>query len=223
MKFSKLLLIAVLFFFASCSNPLEKAYNEDSLSEDLLSISKKVGEKDAQILVGQIAMSAFSEEENPYIGKTYGTILKEAKERIANEEAQEKEEAELAAKAKKEADERAKKINEALTVSIFEKNFTEGSITDYITFKFAFENKTDKAITAFTGTVFFKDLFDKDIKNLSLTYDEGVDANSTKNYDASIEYNEFDDANVLLKTKELDKIKVIWIPEKVIFDDDSTL
>lgn len=68
-----------------------------------------------------------------------------------------------------------------MTVTVYDKGFTEYNYQDYITYKFAFENKTDKDITAFTGQMVFLDLFDKEIKSLNLTYDDGVKANSTTN------------------------------------------
>jgi hypothetical protein len=69
----------------------------------------------------------------------------------------------------------------------------------------------------------FNDLFDKEIKTLSLTYDDGIKANSTANYSATTDFNQFKSEDQLLKSKTLDKIKLVWKPEKIIFKDGTTL
>ena len=110
-----------------------------------------------------------------------------------------------------------------VTVTIFDKGYAEYDYQEYITYKFAFENKTDKEITAFTGQIMFTDLFDKEIKSLNLTYDDGVAASSIKNYSATTDYNQFMDEDQLLKSKNLKQIKLVWKPEKILFADGSTL
>lgn len=69
----------------------------------------------------------------------------------------------------------------------------------------------------------FTDLFDKEIKSLNLTYDDGVAASSIKNYSATTDYNQFMDEDQLLKSKNLKQIKLVWKPEKILFADGSTL
>ena len=110
-----------------------------------------------------------------------------------------------------------------MIVTVFHKGYHEADYEDYITYKFALQNKTDKDIVAITGTMTFNDLFDKEIKTLRLTYDDGIKANSSVNYSATTDYNQFRDEDELLKSKTLDKIKLVWRPEKIIFKDGTTL
>ena len=118
---------------------------------------------------------------------------------------------------------RIDRLGKALTVSLFEKGFTKYDYQDYITYKFAFENKVDKEVKAFTGEIIFNDLFDKKISSLNLTYDDGVLANSTKKWDAQTDYNQFMDKDVKLRNKDIEDLKIVWIPEKIIYTDGSTL
>ncbi len=156
-------------------------------------------------------------------GKTYSEILSEAKIAKQKQDEEDRIQKELAEKAKKEEEARIARLKNALTVTIFDKGYTEYNYQDYITYKFAFENKTEKDITAFTGQITFTDLFDKEIKSISLTYDDGVTAQSIKNYSATTDYNQFMDEDQLLKSKNLKQIKLVWKPEKILFADGSKL
>jgi len=156
-------------------------------------------------------------------GKSYNEILTEAKIAKQKQEEEERIQKELAEKAKKEEEARIARLKNALTVTIFDKGYAEYDYQEYITYKFAFENKTDKEITAFTGQLIFTDLFDKEIKSLNLTYDDGVAASSVKNYSATTDYNQFMDEDQLLKSKNLKQIKLVWKPEKILFADGTTL
>jgi hypothetical protein len=149
--------------------------------------------------------------------------LAEAKIAKQKQEEEERIQRELAEKAKKEEEAKIARLKNALTVTIFDKGYSEYDYQEYITYKFAFENKTDKEITAFTGQIMFTDLFDKEIKSLNLTYDDGVAASSIKNYSATTDYNQFMNEDQLLKSKNLKQIKLVWKPEKILFADGSTL
>ncbi|MGK0390549.1 MAG: hypothetical protein ACI94Y_003303 [Maribacter sp.] len=222
MKKLTTLLFLSMIFFISCSNPLNNAYKKDTVEDDLVTLKKSMSEDDFELLTGYIALSAFGDGSN-MLGKTYGDVLKEAKELREEMQKKAKEEEELAAKAKIEDQERIKRLGKALTVSLFDKGFIKANYQEYLTYKFAFENKSDKDVKAFTGKVILNDLFDKEITNFSLTYDDGIKANSTAKWDAQTDYNQFMDKDVKLRNKDLEDIKITWIPEKIIYDDGTTL
>lgn len=216
-----ILLLTVTVSLLSCSNPLDKPYKEATLEEDAIELKKVLSEDELGMLAGYIALKSFGEDK--MIGKTYRDLLEEAKKVRKEMEEQEAEEQRLAEKAKADEAERIKKLGAVLTVSLFEKGYVEVDYQEFITYKFAFENKSEKDIKAFTGTVYFNDLFDKEITNLSLTFDEGIPANSTIKWDASTEYNQFRDTDQTLKSKDLENLKIRWVPAKVLFKDGSTL
>jgi len=143
-------------------------------------------------------------------------------------EARDKEEKRLADEAKKREDSLAAALRDYLTVTIYDKGFHKadiysGEYEDYISSKFAFENRGQKDIRAFRGTVVFRDLFGQEIYSTGLAYDEGIRAGQKKNWAGSIKYNQFDDALVRLRSKDLPNLKVEWKPKTILFADGSAL
>lgn len=205
----------------SCDSALDRRYNEKTLEEDGKAIRAEIDTTDTALLLGTIIRYKF--EDKALEGKTYRDLIEEGRKFKEEQDKIEAEEKALALRARKEEEEKTKRLNESLTVTVFEKNFIKLDYEEYITYKFAFKNKTDKDILALTGVMIFNDLFDKEIKKLSLTYDDGVAANSTIQWDATTDYNQFIDSDKALKNKELDKIKLVWVPEKIIFKDGTTL
>ncbi|AUS04957.1 hypothetical protein [Pseudotamlana carrageenivorans] len=219
----KIFYLAFIAILASCSSPLENKYSDATFENDLKAIKEAnaLDSTETMLLAGYFMRAKLLKE--PLDGKSYSQILEEAKAFKKKQEEEERIQQELAEKAKKEEKERIARLKNALTVTIYDKGFTEYNYQDYITYKFAFENKTDKDITAFTGQMVFLDLFDKEIKSLNLTYDDGVKAKSTTNYSAQTDYNQFMNDDQLLKSKSLKQIKLQWKPEKILFADGTTL
>jgi hypothetical protein len=222
MKKSLIAILMAIILFA-CSNPMSRKYSNDTMADDLKAISeaKKLDSTDFFLLSGYLLKSAFTGESlNDY---TYSDILKKAKDYRKQIEEEEKEERELAEKARKEEEAKIKTLKEALTVTVFDKGYVKVNYEDFLTYKFAFENKTEKEIRAFKGTITFNDLFDTEIKSISITYDKPIKAKEGRNYEASTDYNQYRDSDKLLKNKELKDIKVLWRPEKILFSDGTTI
>lgn len=108
-------------------------------------------------------------------------------------------------------------------ISCFEKGFYKYKYEDYITYKFVIQNKSSKNIRAVKGSLIFSNLFDEEIKTINLVYDKVLTADTTVNYEAQTDYNQFSDSDKALKNKELKDMKVKWKPEKIIFEDGTTL
>lgn len=206
-----------LIVLLSCSHPLDRPFKEDNIEEDIMEIKKSLSSKEVDLLSAYLVMKSMDDQR--ILGKTYRDLLEEARDFRDEQEAQMAEEKRLAEKAKEAERERIRRLNQALTVSIFDKGFAEYNYQEFVTYKFTFENKTDKDIKAFTGLITLNDLFDKEISSFTLTYDKGIPAKSSKNWNAQTDYNPFIDKDVALKGKDLDNLKIIWTPEKIIFDD----
>ena len=219
----KLFYLLAIIILASCSSPMNNKYSDATFESDLKAIreANALDSTEMNLLAMYFVRAKLLNESID--GKSYTQILEEAKIAKQKQEEEERIQRELAEKAKKEEDAKIARLKNALTVTIFDKGYTEYDYQEYITYKFAFENKTDKEITAFTGQIMFTDLFDKEIKSLNLTYDDGVAASSIKNYSATTDYNQFMNEDQLLKSKNLKQIKLVWKPEKVLFADGSTL
>lgn len=200
----------------SCSNPLNKKYSDKTFEQDAKEIgeSKKLNEEDAKMLAGYIMLAKLGN--NELEGKTYAEILQAAKDYKTEQE-------QLAAKAiKEEADKRAK-FETAMTVAMYDKGFLEQQYQEYLQYAIIFENKTGKDIRAVKGSLLITDLFDTEIKSINIVQDDGIPANQSVKNVYTTEYNQFMDEDISLKNKEMKDIKAIWIPEKIIFTDGTTL
>jgi len=216
------LVFVLLGFLFACSNPMNNLYSEKTLENDIKSI-KESGKLDTSdlVLIGlYIIKSKFVSEKIE--GLTYNQILEKAREFKKKKDQEELEQKLLAEKAQKAEAERIERLTKALNVTVFQKGFSSGDFQSHITLKFAFDNKSDKIIRAFTGIVVFTDLFDKEIQKIDLTYDEKIPANKTVNWSASIEFNRFQDGDITLRDKPLENLKVIWKPAKIMFIDGTT-
>jgi hypothetical protein len=201
----------------SCSSPLEKKYSKETFQNDIAEVIKKesLDSTSRLVLMGIPIANAFGGGAQ-FEGKTYREIIDEAKKKEAEAKA-------LAEKAAKEEADRIARLSEALAVAVFDKGFYEADYQSYITVKFVFDNKTAKEIRALTGVVVFTDLFDKEIKSISVTYDQAIAAKKNRKWDAQIEYNRYKDSDQLLASKKLADLKVQWKPEKILFSDGSSL
>jgi len=220
MKPTYLILITSLFLTVSCSNPLDKPYKKETLEQDIVDLKDQLTEEEFKLLSGYVVLASMSKENT--MGLTYGDMLESAKELKAEREKAEKEQKELAERELKDQLDRTKRLNQALTVSLYKKDFFEYKYQEYLLYNFIFENKTDKKIKAFKGSVSLSDLFDKEIKSINLTYDNGIEPNSTAKWEGQSKFNQFIDEDVTLKNKDLEDLKITWSPEKIIFEDGST-
>jgi len=216
-----LLLIGITAVLFSCTTPMEKKYNEKTALKDIQLIKEAIDSTEFNLLAGSVFRLKF--EDKKLEEMTYAEILEEGKKWRAEQEKIEAEQKALAEKAAKDEAERIKKLTESVIVSCFEKGYSEVDYQDYITYKFVILNKSVKAIRAVKGGITFTNLFDEKIKSLSFVYDKPIEAGEQVNWDATTEYNQFMSEDKTLKNKDLKDLKVVWNPEKILFEDGTTL
>jgi hypothetical protein len=83
----------------------------------------------------------------------------------------------------------------------------------------SYENVSRRDIRAFTGTVIFQDLFDREIYKVSVTISDPVKAGQQATWKGSLNYNQFNAAQERLRAAELRDMKIVWVPVSVIFSD----
>ena len=219
----KLLLIAGLFLLASCSNPTSKKYNESTMAEDLKEIgaSKKWTDEDAGLFAGWLFRSKLKGEslEN----KTYQNILDEAKKFKADEEV-------LAEKARKEAEERKLKMKNAITVTIFGKdflpsNYETGRYEDYTVFEYAIQNKSPKEIKAAKiNFKVFNQLGDQIGKGYNMDFtDNRIAGNGTYKSDVAFSYNQFSNDDSKIASAKLEDLIFDFDVQKIVYSDGTIL
>jgi len=218
-KISRLLFIFLgITLLISCSSPMDKKYNQETAGEDIVAIRGELDSSKIKLLAGSIIRLKLQDKQLEEM--TYAEILKEGEKWKEEKEKKEAEQKALAEKAAKEEAKRIKKLSEAVTVSCFEKDFIEYNYEEYITYKFVIKNKSDKNIRAVKGGITFTNLFDDEINSLNFVYDQPIEAGREITWNAQTDYNQFKDEDKTLRNKDL---KVVWKPEKIIFEDGTSL
>lgn len=208
--------ILTMIALTSCNNPLNKKYSDKTLEQDAKEIkeSNKLNDDDLKMLAGYIMLAKLGDKQID--GKTYAEILQAAKDYKSEQE-------QLAAKAKKDEEEKREKLGSALTVAMYDKGFTKEDYQEYLEYALAFENKTGQDIRAVKGSITITDLFDTEIKSINIVMDNVIPAQQTVKNTYTTDYNQFMDEDTRLAGKEMKDIKVIWNPEKIIFVNGKTL
>lgn len=217
----KALLILSSLIMLACSSSLDKTYSELTIQADATELRKELDSSEVKLLIGSIFRLTLAQKD--LTSMTYREILEDGKVWQAEQDRVEAEQKALQEKAAREEGERIARLQNAVMVTCFKKGYTKIDYQDYITYSFAIQNKSKQEIRALKGEILFNDLFDEKISTISFTYDQPIKAGATVNWNASTDYNQFDDDDVRLKNKDLKDVKIVWKPVKVIFNDGTTL
>lgn len=217
-----LFLVLTALLSISCSSVLDQKYSEDQDQEVMKEIRTTINGEEMGYLMTAVMRLSMSDEDDPS-NYTYRELIDMGEEfRVEMDLTVEREKIE-AEKAKQEELERIERFRSMVSVELLQKGFTELSYRDYITLKFLILNTSDKNIRAVKGSVVFKDLFGEQIKEVGFTYDDPIPANKQVTYNASLKHNKFIDEDQRLKDKDLDDLKLEWIPESIILEDGTIL
>lgn len=113
------------------------------------------------------------------------------------------------------------KLNDEVTVELVSKDFQTVQYQDYNTFKLKLTNKTDKAIKGVQGTLTFMDIFDNEIKTVTVSYDDGLAVGEAKTWEGSVNYNQFMDEDKKLKMTDFKSLKYRWDANAIVYQDGS--
>lgn len=230
-----LLTLSVVLAVAGCgSNPhslkITEA-NKDSFMEELKD-SKGLTVEEVGLLTSlqmrRAAAKALGGTDVVMVGKTVGDVINDQRAFVADAEAKQKEQDRLAAEAKAKAEAIAAQLRESINLTVFEKGFTpsrpmDGRFDDFITLNCVYENKSGKDIRAFRGQVRFTDLFGKEIFTTSMTISDPVAAGQKATWSGAIKFNQFVTEQQNLRNANLNDMKVVWLPQSVLFADGSAL
>lgn len=222
MKPLKATILLLIIVIVSCSSPVDKIYSKEGFKEDLPELKKELSSDEIELLAATIVRFALIDESKLNI-MSYKELLQEGVAFKVEQDSIQAAQKALAEELKAERDAKMKKLREATMVTCFEKGFTTYNYQDYITYKFGIQNNSDKDIRALTGRLIFNDLFDKEVSVINFTYDEPVKSGTRVVWEATTDYNQFQSDDVTLKNKDLDNLKLVWEPEKIIFSDGSEL
>jgi len=103
-------------------------------------------------------------------------------------------------------------------------NWQASRYEDQVLLEFEYSNLTEKEIRAFTGTVVFKDIFERPFLRVNLTVDDPIPpGRSTKDTDRGLKTNQFADEHQKLIATDLKDLRVDFEVESILFADGSQL
>lgn len=98
-------------------------------------------------------------------------------------------------------------------------DWQSGTYEDKILIDVKFTNNTDKDIKGVMGTLTFYDIFDTQIYETTVSYDDGLPKGTNKVWYGGIDYNQFMTEHEKLRATELGNLKYKWLPEKIVYSD----
>lgn len=121
-------------------------------------------------------------------------------------------------------------LDEVLGVTLIGKTWQPalpdyGTFSDQLALKFEFENRSTRTIRAFTGRLFFFDLFGRERLDFSLTVDRTPMQAGARRVDDSwsFELNQFMEEHNWVAVHELHDMSTVFVVQAVIFADGSQL
>ncbi|GJQ22125.1 MAG: hypothetical protein HBSIN02_24800 [Bacteroidia bacterium] len=226
-------IVVLSAFVLSCENVKDKKISEATMEQDIQKIrdSKQLSDEEMKLLASYIirakAGALFGGSELS-MDKTVGQMIEEQRKWETERKIEEEKQKQLAEEAAREEERLAELLRNAVSVALYKKSlekadYRSGVYSDYFLFGYVFKNLTKKTIRGFTGTIQFNDIFDKEIMKSNLSIDEPLAPNSTKRWQGTLDYNQFMDTHRKLANTDLENIKMVWLPDKVLFTDGTSI
>jgi hypothetical protein len=159
-------------------------------------------------------------------GVTIGQAIDNQKAFEAKEARDEAESKALAARSRAEHEQKLQILNQALTVALTQIGLHSGGEYDFqkqIGMTLAFQNKTPKAMAGVKGVAILKDMFGDTINTVNVSYDKSIPANSSREWNAGVSYNQFMAKDVKLANTPIDKIRFVFEPSVIVFEDGTRM
>ena len=224
MKKVILLLAAVLMF--SCSDPLSKKYDSETVLKDIVELKEKLDTNQMAAIGNQL----FRKKEIELAGKSYKQILEDGEKWAAEQklikkrqERLEIEKKRLEEKAQKEAKQRIDSMVNSVSVAVFDKGYAEGDFEKYIKISYQCINKSGKDIAGILWRISVMDMFGKEIGRFALEVTDGIKADKTINKDRYYDYSSYDPDNVKIVDTDIKKLKFEYEPQQIIFTDGTSI
>jgi hypothetical protein len=219
---STLWLLLFLACFA-CTAPIKKRYNPNSLEEDVekLISSNALDVEEAIELKLFIVRKNLSDSRSVY--PTYEELWQEAQafQRERNKHLKKEEEAKIHRQAVLSKTQEKRRNTLMLRVISKDQQTQENQL--YIVLSCRAYNTSLRDIRAFKGKLVFKDLFDEEITSQHLYKNQSIAVRDSSDVVVKLPYNPFLIGHQQLVEIPLLHLQISWEPEKIIFDNHSTL
>ncbi|MFA6978927.1 MAG: hypothetical protein WC209_06335 [Ignavibacteriaceae bacterium] len=223
-----LLIFLMSFLFFSCSESIkEKKMTQSNIQKikDSKELTQKEKELFATYLIRTNLKNAFSGDKDFLIDSTItiGEAIKKQKEWVIEDSIKTANEQKAAEEAFQKKQLQIQKLKNIVTVNIVRKSFSEADYSKYNVITISINNNSDSTIIGVKGTLKISDMFGDAISNLEVKYDKILKPKERAFNTGYYDYNQFMDRDTKLKFTELEKMKVVWEPEMIIFNDGSKL
>jgi hypothetical protein len=149
---------------------------------------------------------------NDITGKSYDDIIDKIKDVRQN-----KDESNNRNAMEKEA--RRKRLSPFLEVNLHNKTFVKKNNKDVLVFTVLFKNTGNQKIKTVTGNLTVNDLMEKPIKDLGVFLDEDILPGQTLTKTLTGDYNNANENDRRMRSKDFFDIRAVWNPEKIIFEN----
>lgn len=114
-------------------------------------------------------------------------------------------------------------FDNTLAFSINDKSLQEKDYSPMMLTNVSFQNKSAKNIEGIKGTIDVQNMFDDSVISLDVKYDDIIPANSIATVNLSFDYNRLIEDHQAFMSTGLNKLKVSFYPEQIVFTDGSKL
>jgi len=218
---------------SGCSNPHDATIPSDmsswekELAPKIKDLPENEREKLAQYLLRVKLGEAFGEKGMAPV-TTIGQALAAQAKWESEQEAKRAQEAALKQKLEKERAVILEQLNKAVTATLLGKreiprDFSVGRISDYQEFRVGIQNNSDKPVLGVSGEIKFIDVFDKEIGAVNFRITENIAPGASVTWVGGRDYNEFMTEHQAVWNAEDGKYTTKFIPETIVFKDGSKL
>lgn len=219
------LLLLLILSLGSCKSVMDNAYSKNTVEGDLERI-KAVGGLDSaeySILTNYMLKKNLMSQDLLFIEKTYGELLREAKEARDLEIVAEEQNKKRKDNKEQFMVDHMKHLHDELQFlperSEIRKDWSNKNAFFYT---MAFINTSDKEVRAFKGVFTFSDLFDTELKSINITYNDPIGVKDTMVYTINVDFSNIF-SNTIYVSKDFKDLNVLWQPTKILFTDGTAL
>lgn len=227
------LAFVALVSISACSKPKDTVIPTDPAKwSELADQVKSLNDEDRRLLAAYLAKTAIagalSHSAGVPIGTTVGAAIDQERASEAADKLKEAQAEALKARALAQRKAEIDKMSHAITFALVSKRFVPQNIyasqySDRVQFVFAIQNNTDKEISGIKGVLHFKDMFGATIEDVGLSLDDGFAAHASKVVsEYGKDLNQFKDGDQKLGATDMEKMKVNFEPEMIVFSDGTT-
>jgi hypothetical protein len=116
-----------------------------------------------------------------------------------------------------------KESSSAIRVNLESKGFYSDAWQDYLVFTFNLYNQSDKDVRALKGMVRFYNAFGEEVYQVELSCEREIASRKQLSEEVRVNFRPYLEKDVALKDRSVEGLKTQWLPEQIIFTDNSTI